>query len=59
MPKRDYYEILGISRDAAEDEIKKSYRRLAKQYHPDIYKGDKKDAEERFKEISEAYEVLS
>jgi len=58
MPKKDYYEILGVSKDAKEAEIKKAYRRLAKQYHPDIYKGDKKEAEEKFKEISEAYEVL-
>ena len=58
MPKKDYYEILGVSRGATEEEIKKAYRRLAKQYHPDVYKGDKKEAEERFKEISEAYEVL-
>jgi len=58
MSKKDYYEILGINRKADEKEIKKVYRRLAKQYHPDTYKGDKKDAEEKFKEISEAYEVL-
>ena len=58
MSKKDYYEILGIKRKADEKEIKKAYRRLAKQYHPDTYKGDKKDAEEKFKEISEAYEVL-
>jgi len=58
MPKKSYYEILGVSKDATEKEIKKAYRRLAKQYHPDIYKGDKKEAEEKFKEISEAYEVL-
>jgi len=58
MPKKDYYEILGVSRDATEEEIKKAYRRLAKEFHPDIYKGDKKEAEEKFKEISEAYEVL-
>lgn len=57
MPK-NFYEILGVSKDAPEDEIKKSYRRLAKRYHPDVNKGDKQ-AEERFKEISEAYEVLS
>jgi len=58
MSKKDYYEILGIKRKADEKEIKKAYRKLAKQYHPDTYKGDKKDAEEKFKEISEAYEVL-
>jgi len=58
MSKKNYYEILGINRKADEKEIKKAYRRLAKQYHPDTYKGDKKDAEEKFKEISEAYEVL-
>ncbi len=59
MPKKDYYETLGVSRDATEKDIKRAYRRLAKQYHPDTYKGDKKEAEEKFKEISEAYEVLA
>ena len=58
MPKRDYYEILGVSRDATDKAIKKAYRKLAKQYHPDTYQGDKKEAEDKFKEISEAYEVL-
>jgi molecular chaperone DnaJ len=58
MPKKDYYEILGVSRDATDKAIKKAYRELAKQYHPDTYQGDKKEAEEKFKEISEAYEVL-
>lgn len=58
MSKRDYYEVLGIERNATEDDIKKAYRRLAKKYHPDINPGDK-DAEQRFKEINEAYEVLS
>lgn len=57
MAKRDYYEILGLSKSASDDEIKKAYRKLAKKYHPDINK--EKDAEEKFKEINEAYEVLS
>jgi molecular chaperone DnaJ len=58
--KRDYYEVLGVPRDAPKEEIKRSYRRLAKEYHPDMAKGmGKKEAEERFKELSEAYEVLS
>ena len=56
--QRDYYEVLGVSRDAAVDEIKKSYRRLAVKYHPDKNPGDS-EAEERFKEASEAYAVLS
>ncbi|MBG9982333.1 molecular chaperone DnaJ [Aerococcaceae bacterium DSM 111020] len=55
--KRDYYDVLGISKDASEDEIKKAYRKLSKKYHPDINKEE--DAEEKFKEVSEAYEVLS
>ncbi len=56
--KRDYYEVLGVDRKASEDEIKKAYRQLARQYHPDVTKEDPKMAEERFKDISEAYEVL-
>jgi DnaJ-class molecular chaperone len=55
---KDYYQILGVARGADEAEIKKAYRRLARQYHPDMNKGDKK-SEERFKEISEAYSILS
>jgi len=57
--KRDYYEVLGVSKNATEDEIKKAYRRLAKQYHPDMNRDNPKAAEEKFKEVSEAYEVLS
>ena len=55
--KQDYYDILGISRQASADEIKKAYRKKAVQYHPDKNPGDK-EAEEKFKQVSEAYEVL-
>ena len=59
MPKRDYYETLGVPRTASEEEIKQAYRKLARQYHPDVAKENPKAAEEKFKEISEAYEVLA
>ena len=58
MSKRDYYEVLGVSKNASDDEIKKAYRKLALKYHPDRNPGDK-EAEAKFKEASEANEVLS
>src|SRR5687767_15899535 len=58
MSKRDYYEILSVTRSSSADEIKKAYRKVAMQYHPDRNPGDKA-AEEKFKEAAEAYEVLS
>ena len=56
MKYKDYYEILGVSRDAGQDQIKQAYRKLARKYHPDV--SDSPEAETRFKEVGEAYEVL-
>lgn len=58
MPKRDYYEILGVGKSASADDIKKAHRKLVRQYHPDVNKNNKA-AEEKFKEVQEAYDVLS
>ena len=58
MAKRDYYEVLGVNRDASEDDVKKAYRKLAMKYHPDR-NPDSKEAEDKFKEAKEAYEILS
>jgi DnaJ-class molecular chaperone len=58
MPERDYYEVLGVQRDATPEAIKKAYRSLARKYHPDVNPGDK-EAEKRFKEVQQSYDVLS
>ena len=55
--KRDFYDVLGVSRDSSATDIKKAYRKLARQYHPDV--SEEEGAEEKFKEVNEAYEVLS
>lgn len=57
--KRDYYEVLGVSKTATDEELKKAFRKLAKQYHPDANPNNKEEAEKKFKEVNEAYEVLS
>ena len=57
--KKDYYEVLGINKNATDEELKKAYRKLAKQYHPDANPDNKEEAEKKFKEVNEAYETLS
>ena len=59
MAKRDYYEVLGVNKNATDEELKKAYRKLAKQYHPDANPDNKAEAEAKFKEVNEAYETLS
>ena len=57
--KRDYYEVLGVGKNATDEELKKAFRKLAKQYHPDANPDNKEEAERKFKEVNEAYEILS
>lgn len=59
MSKRDYYDVLGVAKTASEDEIKKAFRKLARKYHPDVNRDNPEEAEAKFKEINEAYEILS
>jgi molecular chaperone DnaJ len=59
MAKRDYYEVLGVAKTASDEELKKAYRKLARQYHPDVNKENPQEAEAKFKEINEAYSILS
>jgi len=59
VSKQDYYELLGVPRTASDDEIKKAFRKLARKYHPDVNRDNPQEAEAKFKEINEAYEVLS
>ena len=57
--KRDYYEVLGVDKSASETEIKKAFKKMARKYHPDLNRDNPKEAEEKFKEVNEAYEILS
>ena len=57
--KKDYYEVLGVEKNATDEEIKKAYRKMAKKYHPDANPDNKQEAEAKFKEVNEAYETLS